>query len=403
MWADRPGKSHYTVVMRFGFVPPVFISIIACFLASPLLAQADGVGTPRLSPHPTEGFTRLVMDAPSKPKWSVEIRGRNLTLSLKPASATTVSASSDTTEVAEWKLEQRGGSANLSLKTTFDLATNRGYRVFALDADKENPYRVVLDIGSKLGAPSSSVTTLAVAKPPAARPPKRQLTVVLDPGHGGIDPGAVGYVIEKRVTLNVGLKVRAILEAAGVNVIMTRSTDYAVQKNSSLSEKRRDLFSRANMASTDRNVFVSIHVNSSTASSASGIGTYVFGEPLESSTLAQAERENGGGSIGRELTRQARNAARDLINDQLVQENLKYSRVLASAVQAGLLYQSGARSRGVHPSPYMVIRYARIPAILTEIGFGSNPTEGRNLGTSWYTQKIAKGIAAGILQFLNPK
>lgn len=394
--------------MRFGFVPPLLIAAIACLLASPLLAQADGVGTPRLAAHPEEGFTRVVMDAPSKPKWSVGINGRTLTLNLRPATATQVSGSSDTTEIASWKLEADAGTAKLIVKTTFNLGVNQGYRVFALDPDIDNPYRVVVDIGEKLGSGTKlsstpSLTSVNLTSKPTARPPKRQYTVVLDPGHGGIDPGAVGYVVEKRVTLNVGLKVRAILQAAGVNVVMTRTTDFAIQKNSSLSEKRKDLFSRANMASTDRNVFVSIHVNSSTATSAHGIGTYVFGEPLESSTLAQAERENGGGSIGRELTRQARNAARDLINDQLVQENLKYSRILAKGVQAGLLKQTGARSRGVYPSPYMVIRYARIPAILTEIGFGSNPTEGTNLGTQWYSQKVAKGIANGILTFLQIK
>lgn len=387
--------------MRFGFVPFFLIAALAMLVASPLLAQANGVGTPRLAAHTEEGFTRIVLDAPSKPIWSIKVQGRSLVLSLKPATATMVSGSSDTAQVAAWKLEAGSGNANLSLKTTFDLGINKGYRVFGLDADSDNPYRVVVDVGAKLG--STVGLALVVNKTPAARPPKRQLTVVLDPGHGGIDPGAVGYVIEKRVTLNVALKVRVILEAAGVNVVMTRATDFAIQKNSSLTEKRKDLFARANMASTDRNVFVSIHVNSSPSASAHGIGTYVFGEPLESSTLAQAERENGGGSIGRELTRQARNAARDLISDQLVQENLKYSRVLAKAVQAGLLKQTGARTRGVHPSPYMVIRYARIPAILTEIGFGSNPTEGTNLGTQWYSQKVAKGIANGILSFLRPK
>lgn len=401
-------ESHYTVVMRFGLIPPLLIAAIAVLLASPLLAQANGVGTPRLAAHPDEGFTRIVLDAPSKPGWLLNVNGRTLTLHLKPATATEVAGSSDTPEVATWKLEADAGSANLILKTTFDLGVNKGYRVFALDADNDNPYRVVVDVGAKLGiqaklTSTSSVTAKAVAKSkPVARPPKRQFTVVLDPGHGGIDSGMSGYVVEKRVTLDVGLKVRALLQAAGVHVVMTRTGDYAMQKTPSILEKRKDLSWRANMASTDRNLFVSIHVNGG-VSSAQGIETYVFGEPLESSTLAQAERENGGGSIGRELTRQTRNAARDLINDQLVQENLKFSRILAKDVQANLLAQTGARSRGVHPNSLWVIRFARIPAILTEIGFGTHPTEGRNLGRQWYSQKVAKGIANGILNFLRLK
>jgi N-acetylmuramoyl-L-alanine amidase len=393
--------------MRFGLIPILTIAAIAMLLASPLLAQANGVGTPRLAAHPEEGFTRIVMDAPSKPKWLLNVNGRTLVLHLKPATATEVAGSSDTNEVATWKLEADAGTANLILKTTFDLGVNKGYRVFALDADGDNPYRVVIDVGARLGMNAKPINSTVInvvtkTKPPTARPPTRKYTVVLDPGHGGIDPGAVGYSIEKRVTLNVGLKVRAILQAAGVNVVMTRTGDYAMQKTPSILEKRKDLSWRANMASTDRNLFVSIHVNSG-VSSAQGIETYVFGEPLESSTLAQAERENGGGSIGRELTRQTRNAARDLINDQLVQENLKYSKKLASSVQSNLLAQTGARSRGVHPNSLWVIRFARIPAILTEIGFGTHPTEGRNLGTQRYSQKVARGIANGILKFLHPK
>ncbi len=400
-------KSHYTVVMRFGFIPLLIIAAISLLLASPLLAQANGVGTPRLAAHPEEGFTRIVMDAPSKPRWLLNVNGRTLILHLKPATATEVSGSSNTSEVATWKLQPDAGSANLILKTTFDLGVNKGYRVFALDADGENPYRVVVDVGAKLGTSAKTINSTIVnvvtkTKPPVASPPKRKYTVVLDPGHGGIDSGMSGYVVEKRVTLDVGLKVRALLQAAGVNVVMTRTGDYAMQKTPSILEKRKDLSWRANMASTDRNVFVSIHVNGG-VSSAQGIETYVFGEPLESSTLAQAERENGGGSIGRELTRQTRNAARDLINDQLVQENLKFSRILAKDVQANLLAQTGARSRGVHPNSLWVIRFARIPAILTEIGFGTHPTEGRNLATQRYSQKVARGIANGILKFLHLK
>ncbi len=393
--------------MRFGFIPLLIIAAVSLLLASPLLAQANGVGTPRLAAHPEEGFTRIVMDAPSKPRWLLNVSGRTLILHLKPATATEVSGSSDTSEVATWKLEADAGSANLILKTRFDLGVNKGYRVFALDADNDNPYRVVIDIGTKLGlgaklASATSSTSVVKTKPPTARPPTRKYTVVLDPGHGGIDSGMSGYVVEKRVTLDVGLKVRALLQAAGVNVVMTRTGDYAMQKTPSILEKRKDLSWRANMASIDRNVFVSIHVNGG-VSSAQGIETYVFGEPLEQSTLAQAERENGGGSIGRELTRQTRNAARDLINDQLVQENLKFSRILAKDVQANLLTQTGARSRGVHPNSLWVIRFARIPAILTEIGFGTHPTEGRNLGTQRYSQKVARGIANGILKFLRLK
>jgi N-acetylmuramoyl-L-alanine amidase len=233
----------------------------------------------------------------------------------------------------------------------------------------------------------------------AKAPKKPRMTVVIDPGHGGMDPGMVGYVVEKETTLDVSLKIRAILQANGVNVVLTRTGDYAWQGNGGCN-KRCDLDKRADMGSTDRNVFVSVHVNSAISTRAQGIETFVFGESPDSETLAQAERENGGGSTGKALTRQARSIARDLLSDQLAQLNIKFSKKLANSVQSNLISSTKAYNLGVKQAELWVIRKPRIPAILVEMGFGSHPTEGKNLATQWYRQRVSQGIARGILTFL---
>jgi N-acetylmuramoyl-L-alanine amidase len=364
------------------------------------MAQLDGVGTPRIASHSESGFTRVVLDAPTKPGFSVTVNGKTLIMTISPARAAQGTGNSTSEDVVTWQLENKNSSAVLTLKTTFNLASNKGWKAFALDPSGDQPYRIVIDIGENLGAVAAvpKPSPKPAPKPVSKTPTKPKLTVVLDAGHGGIDSGMVGFVIEKNVTLNVALKVRSILESNGVNVIMTRTGDYAWQGNGNC-DKRCDLEQRANMGSADRNAFVSIHVNSAANARAQGIETYLFGQSPDAETLAQAERENGGGSTGKALTRAARSFAQDLLNDQLAQLNIKFSKKLASAVQSNLIAQTGAVNLGVKQAEFWVIKKPRIPSILIETGFGNHPTEGKNLATEWYRQKLALGIAKGILAF----
>jgi N-acetylmuramoyl-L-alanine amidase len=381
-------------------VRAIFLLVFTVLLIGLGRAQLNGVGTPRIASHNNSGFTRVVLDAPTKPKFSVFVNGKTLTMTISPAQAVAGRGNSDSSDVATWELENKKNAAVLTLKTTFNLSSSKGWKAFALDPSGEQPYRIVVDIGEKLGA--IAAVPKPVAKPPVKQvsktPAKPKLTVVLDAGHGGIDSGMVGFVVEKSVTLNIALKVRTILQNNGVNVIMTRTGDYAWQGNGDC-DKRCDLEQRANMGSADRNAFVSIHVNSAASGRAKGIETYLFGQSIDAETLAQAERENGGGSTGKALTKAARNFAQDLLNDQLAQLNIKFSRKLAASVQSNLIAQTGAVNLGVKQAEFWVIKKPRIPSILIETGFGNHATEGKNLATEWYRQKLALGIARGILAF----
>ncbi len=372
--------------------------LFAALLLAGLFVSADSAA-PRIAYHSDGDFTRIVLDAPNSASFTAVSSGKTLNIRLEPFGVAQQNGTGDTPQVAAWQLEGAGGHGLMTVQTRLELKAGM-YKVFNLPAGDGLPNRVVVDIGANLEPVASAAPVKPVAQTVSSRTPQKpRLTVVLDPGHGGIDPGAVGFVTEKVTTLDVSLKVRAILTAAGVTVKMTRSGDYAWQGVGGC-DKRCDLDKRADMGSTDRNAFVSIHVNSTIGNKAQGIETYLFGRSPDGETLSQAERENGGGSVGKAITAQARGIASSLLGDQLAQLNASFSRRLANGIQVNLISQSKAVNLGVKQAEFWVIRKPRIPAVLVEIGFTTHPVEGRNLGTQAYKQKIALGIARGILAFL---
>jgi N-acetylmuramoyl-L-alanine amidase len=282
-----------------------------------------------------------------------------------------------------------------------------------LPAGSGQPARLVIDVPTsaaasrlpstpqaRAAAPAPARTTPpAVTRPTASGGGGVRPSVVLDAGHGGIDPGMVSrWVTEKELTLAIALRVRAELVKHGVDVVMVRETDRHLS-----SDKRTDLEARSRLATTGTvSAFVSIHVNAASPS-AQGIETYYFGQPLAGSDRSQAVRENGGGSVGQELTRRAASSAQNLLGDILAQAKVAFSRQLAQKVQANLIASTGAVNRGVHTDTFYVIRNPTTAAILTEIGFGTSPTEGPRLANAAYRDRIAQAIARAILDFLNTK
>ncbi len=373
-------------------IPQLGLVLIALFALSILFASANSDAL-RLAYHPEGDFTRVILAAPGNRTYTATSRGKTLTIRLEPFNAVRQRGLVNTPQVESWSLEPKNGYGVLTLQTRVQLGA-RNFKLFALPAADGLPTRIVADIsGSSSAAPSPS-------KPASTRAPQKpRLTVVLDPGHGGIDPGGVAYVTEKETALDVALKVRKLLEAAGVTVKMTRTGDYAWQGVGGC-DKGCDLDKRADMGSTDRNAFISIHVNAAANPNAQGVMTFLFGKSPDPETLAQAERENGGGSTGKVLTAQASGIARSLLNDQLGRLNATFSRRLANGIQNNVIAQTKAVNQGVKQAEFWVISKPRIPSVLVEMGFATHPEEGVRLGTSAYRQRIAAGIARGTLAFL---
>ena len=279
-------------------------------------------------------------------------------------------------------------------------AAGQGYRVGILPPAEAHPGEEVLFIDFAPDLWGESATSLTQA-PGAAQPPAENSTalnpaalkkvVIIDAGHGGKDPGAVSpYVYEKDVVLSVALKLAALLEQQGIKVIMTRNNDTFIP-----------LPERSHSASPEVNLFLSIHVNAEPNTSASGIETWVFGEPLRDDQIALAIEENGGGSAGLARTQEALSAARNVTGDIIRQGQYGYSMQLAQMVQDELISATGANDRGVRPNAFSVLREARSPSILVELGFVSHPEEGRKLASESYQASLAEALANGVTDFLD--
>ena len=193
------------------------------------------------------------------------------------------------------------------------------------------------------------------AKPHPMEPgQKTDITVVIDPGHGGKDSGAVAEdkTTEKSLTLRLAPRVEAMLRAKGYNVIMTRSTDEFI----ALSERA----AIANRNNAD--IFVSIHFNSAGSASPYGIEVLYASE-----------------------------------NDVELKKNAGDQTLLAKEVLNAVLRETGANSRGIKNRPELaVLRRTNMTACLIEGGFMSNPAELQKLKNDSYLDKLAKGIVTGI-------
>lgn len=215
-------------------------------------------------------------------------------------------------------------------------------------------------------------------------------TIVLDPGHGGHDPGASGPVglSEKTVTLDVALRLERRLKSRGYNVVLTRREDVSV----SLRQRVED--ARVNEA----DLFVSIHVNSIPVDSLAFIETYYFSPrgDARAEELAFRENFNAGYSVA-----QWQNSLEEL--GQTVRD--EDSRRLATHIQNAMMSNMRKINPGIHDwgtrsGPFTVLLNAKVPAVLAEITAISMPEEEQNLLEDAYREQLAIGLESGIISYL---
>ncbi len=220
--------------------------------------------------------------------------------------------------------------------------------------------------------------------------------VVVDPGHGGTDPGNPGRYLprgvkEKHVTLGIGLLLRDELGRRGVEVVMTRTTDTLI-----------GLAERAPRCKADCDLFVSIHVNSLPqrrgSDQVNGVETYFLGEALTAEARRVAEMEDDalryetGGDLGGELG--------FIFKDLQTNEFLRESALLADVVQTKAAAAHPGRDRGVAQARFVVLRTATRPAILVETGFATNQRDGRFLASENGQRALARAVADGVVEYL---
>lgn len=238
-----------------------------------------------------------------------------------------------------------------------------------------------------------SAVAAALALTLAARAPA--FTVVLDPGHGGEQEGALspGGEREKDLVLAISRRIAARLRGLGARVVLTRTGDIGVP-----------LANRAAIATAIRaDLFVSVHLNSMPTReqrrTSQGVETYFLSaDATDTHASAVAARENADRLAGEPEPDPADPVAA-ILSDLEDAAALQGSSRLAYAVHDRLVSRLGAEDRGVKQAPFYVLAGARMPAILLELGFISHEEESRKLRTRAYQERIADAVADGIRTF----
>jgi N-acetylmuramoyl-L-alanine amidase len=219
--------------------------------------------------------------------------------------------------------------------------------------------------------------------------------VIIDPGHGGFDPGTKSDsgVLEKDLALQIAMQVRRALVDSGYRAEMTRSTDDFVTL--------RDRTQIANRAGAD--LFVSIHLNWSPNPDTTGIEVYYLNNTTDRATIRLASMENGGaGDYGAPEGSNLNYILADLRQNYKANESALLARLIDAQTVADLRAGLGVdvNPLGAKMGPFYVLVGAHMPAVLVECGFLSNPREAERLNTAAYQEVLADGIAEAVVHYL---
>ncbi len=294
----------------------------------------------------------------------------------------------------------------LSKKTTSFISINNGVLKSARIAQfNKETVRVVLDLQQfgkfytfTLEDPYRLVIDIYIQKGVVIREKKKaggKFTVVIDPGHGGKDPGAIGPrgLKEKDVVLNVGKKLGKILkEEYGIKVIYTRKKDVFIPLN------ERTEIANSNKA----NLFISIHVNANRLRRLNGIETYILNWTNDKEAMRVAAREN---AISFKKMQKVQDELQMILQDLARDNKRDESVMLARSVQDSLISTLKKKHRritdlGVKQALFYVLIGAEMPSILIEVSFISNREEEKRLSKNSYKNKIAEAIAKGVMSYI---
>ncbi|PIE62352.1 MAG: N-acetylmuramoyl-L-alanine amidase [Desulfobacter postgatei] len=297
-----------------------------------------------------------------------------------------------------------------TVRVVVDIKYFDNYKIFSL----KDPFRIVIDLWGKNGK-AVHMDQVAVKDTPGTKSSDekpdhvttqnlkssdiaRQLAlgvrkIVIDPGHGGKDPGAPGYikgVWEKEIALKLATtlaeKLRSRLDC---EVLLTRTTD-----------RKLTLEERTAIANTQRaDLFISMHCNAAKSKKVSGIETYILNLATDKQAIAVAAREN---ATSEKNISDLAYILNDLMKHAKIEESTRLANDVHKAMITGMKKKySKIRDLGVKQAPFYVLLGARMPAILIEASFISNKIECERLMTKSYRNDICNTIADGIEKYIN--
>lgn len=404
-----------------------FLAVLLCATGLPFAAPPPAAaGVPRVSDiraWTNEIYTRVAIDTGEEVSWRADILRADPARRLPPRifidirGAGIRDAILKPVEVRNGLLRQvRSGRFDRdTVRVVIDLERESTYRVFAL----RGPFRIIVDIDGEgeipalpaspdtpasrgpvaaVPSPGDPATLPPAVAPPAAPPasspgpavsPRRRLVrVMIDPGHGGKDPGAIGPtgLKEKDVVLAIGRRIREKLaRSGGFDVRMTRDADVFIPL-----EERTAM---ANKGGVD--IFVSLHINASRNRRAEGFSTYVLSRGASNrEDLELAARENGV-PIGK--LQGVKFIIDDMFTGARKNESLRLAKTVNDAVVRHVSARyPGAQSLGLKQAPFYVLVGARMTAVLVEASFISNAREESRLRDPSCLDGIADGVAEAV-------
>ncbi|HUU37880.1 MAG TPA: N-acetylmuramoyl-L-alanine amidase [Candidatus Desulfaltia sp.] len=238
--------------------------------------------------------------------------------------------------------------------------------------------------------------TVAAGIPPELSPPpaKGIRTIIIDPGHGGLEVGAKGQfgTLEKDVTLAISRKLKAVIERnLSFNVELTRDKDTDVS-----------LGDRASIANNQRaELFISIHANSSYRRNANGSETFFLSlNASDEEARRLAYLENNSANLDRPIDNESKDEIMMILWDMAQSAYLKQSQRLAEIIQDELNSLLGTKDRGIKQAPFKVLTGVACPAVLVEVAFISNPEEEKGLVREDFQQNVAQAIYRGLVRYI---
>ncbi|MBT3176241.1 MAG: AMIN domain-containing protein [Desulfobacula sp.] len=362
-------------------------------------------------------YTRIVINAESERKYSHRLLKKDPYIN-KPLQRLYIDIEktklgkgvAEHTPINDTLLKQARAGQHLphTVRVVVDIKSFENYKIFSL----KDPFRIVIDVWGKgsNGSPASSSPPKVAASEKSGKTSRlstdnlkssdiaRQFAlgvrkIVIDPGHGGSDPGAPGYyknVWEKDIVLKMAKKLAVTLrQRLKCTVLLTRYKD-----------KKLTLEERTAIANTKKaDLFISLHVNAAKNRKLKGIETYILNLATDKQAIAVAARENA--------TSEKNISDLDLILSDLIQNTkIEESTRLANLVQNNFIKgmrkkYSGINNLGVKQAPFYVLLGARMPSILIETSFISNKTECKRLMSDSYQTAIATTITDGIEKYIN--
>ena len=299
-------------------------------------------------------------------------------------------------------------SNNIAFIVVDDTIYQMGNKIIKRDNEYYVPIDDFFNILSVHGSDSHSIdyTTMSITLGPKTKKISKPIvvadlikeknkwkldTIIIDPGHGGKDPGAIGYrgTKEKDITLDVAKRlVKKIERNMNINTILTRDEDVFIR-----------LEDRTKLANSENGkLFISIHANSAEDRRANGFETYMIGTNKNAAAVRTAARENAvldleGGNT-KKLTDEA------LIKATIAQSGFANgSEQFAALVQEEMNKRLQSKDRGVKQAGFYVLAYASMPNVLIELGYISNPSEEKKLKSSQYKDALATSIYRAIEQY----